>query len=97
MIEDLGLYKIVFTNTVAAGYILDLNKYQLSTIMAALGSLAVSIRDLTMKFMLANATTSEPLSTAHNRSKASPRKVLGIYVDMGWTDVAAFHHRKELL
>ena len=43
MITDLGLYKIVFTDSVAAGYILDLNKYQLSTIMAALGSLAVRV------------------------------------------------------
>ena len=97
MIEDLGLYKIVFTDTVAAGYILDLNKYQLSTIMAALGSLAVSIRVLTMKFILTNATTSEPLSTTHNRSETSSRKILRIYVDMGRTNVTAFHHRKELL
>ena len=43
MIQDLNLYKIVLTHSVAAGYILDLNKYQTSTIMAALGSLVVSI------------------------------------------------------
>ena len=43
MIQDLQLYKIILRDKVAAGFILDLSKYQTSTIMAALGSLAVSI------------------------------------------------------
>lgn len=50
MIQDLKLYSIIFTDSVAAGYILDLNKYQLSTIMAALGSLVVSAQVSTHEY-----------------------------------------------
>jgi hypothetical protein len=43
MIQDLKLYRIVISKSSEYGFITDLSRYQLATIMAAIGSLAVSI------------------------------------------------------